>query len=117
MARLLCSLCSNVRLEHKNGARTQAAKMIGQHQKKTDIDKLTKLTSLTNEEVCRLSNVGRMIWIVVGIPKLAVPLINTIGKTHQYIGGYLNETHVSSNLRFFFVSDRSRLNKISVNLP
>lgn len=115
MARLLCSLCSNVRLEHKNGARTQAAKMIGQHQK-TEIDKLTKLTSLTNEEVCRLSNVGRMIWIVVGIPKLAVSLINTIGKTHQYIGGYLNETHVSSNLRFF-VSDRSRLNKISVNLP
>lgn len=73
------------------------------------------LTCLTNEEVCRLGNVGRMIWIVVWIPKLAVPLINTIGKAHQYIGGYLNETHVVS-YNLSFVSDiTSKQNRTSVN--
>ena len=79
--------------------------------------KKDELTSLTNEEVCRLGNVGRMIWIVVWIPKLAVPLINTIGKAHQYIGGYLNmkKTHVSYNL--FFVSDitSKHISRTSVN--
>ena len=50
----------------------------------------TELTSLTHKEVCCLGNIGRMVGIVVWIPKLAVTLVNTISKIHQYIGGYLN---------------------------
>ena len=48
-----------------------------------------RLTSLTDEKVSCLGDIGCMIWIMIGIPEFSVPLVDAICEAHQNVCWYL----------------------------